>query len=274
MNLLQRYLIGRRARRDALAGIYQPEERIVAVLGRRPKFDAIGNVRHARMQQEMNMFPEMNELQGDVYNLQTQATRNTAPRVVLLLLLAFFAIETAAATGLMAELNIDTPERLLWGAMLAVLLVYLTYEAVRLHRSKWLYVVGPGLGILFVAMATARLEFFSDDGDDLASNWPAAIIMLGVTIGIPFAFEHFLKQYAEAIQIPKRMRVIRRRFRQMARKQRDAQRGVDHFERRGERWDDAAAQATAIYKVHHAFTRNSQATNSEPSEEDTDHVRN
>jgi hypothetical protein len=241
-----------RAREDARLGIYQPDEYIVASQGLEPGFDPVENLEHASIGNRLQN-PIIEELRRDLEREEDEGGQHQGYRGLAAMLGLVLCIEVAGAIHVMRTLGIESPERVIFGVALALVLFVAAWFAAQTEHRVRAIAAFVSLAVLVVALAVIRVDDNSTEGGTQAIDWATAVIMVGVTVGPALMAEYFLRKLAVVLPISRRVSRLKRRLRRAVRSTGRATDFVTSTSRQRRRWQQEAARRRALYNIaYHA----------------------
>jgi hypothetical protein len=246
--MIFRSAVRARARADAVRGIYQPDEYIIATQGPQPGFDPLANLEHAAIGNRLQE-PLIEETEQDVRREEDEITRHPNWLLLLVFLGLLLVVEESGGIYVMRTIGIPAPERIIFGSALAVGLFFTAWlisRAANHLRSAAALVV---FAILVAALTVIRVDDNAIEGGAVAVDWASAAIMVAVTVGPALMAEHLLRLLSPVLPIIRRIWRLRRRLTHLTKSRSGANRFVVNAARERSRWEREAATRRALYDV-------------------------
>lgn len=244
----------RRAREDARLGIYEADSYITATLGPEPTFDPVGNLRHANVGSRLQD-PTIEEVRSDLRREEDDMAHHPSAHLLLAFLLVLLFMECAGSTYVVRTLGIEPPERVVFGAALAVCIFFMTWLCSRAKNRVASIAALIALGLLGASLTVIRVAENAGDGASRAIGWATALIMMAITVGPAVMAEHVLRLLAPVLPIVRRRFRLGRRLGQAQFSQRTASWFVNRVASRREEWQQVSARMRAAYDIAHRAAR-------------------
>lgn len=278
MNLITKWSYKRGARRDAHSDLQSADDRIVAELGPRPKFDPVANPEHGEFSRVLGERVRIEELREDITRADDVSAGRAPPLAFTLGLVVAVAVEVLGAILIMRVLGVPPSERLPLGLALAVTLIGITGATAhrtserratpgrdsavpQAHkRSASTAIILAGYTAVVLAIAVVRVRSSADEESSQLEIVAQSLLMLATSIGPAWISEWLVRNRSPAAASHKLSRLLRTRLRDAERAQARAQAAVNQITRAGARWDIEAAQRRALYTTHHRLENAKGAT--------------
>jgi len=255
MTFFDNYHIARVARTDAMRGVSQAEDSIIARIGNKPVYEPQSNPSHLELSRAINPV-ERNELEDDERQVQGELAESPSLMGMDLLVAVLFLAEVLGALMVMRALGIQNPERLIYATSLAAFIFFLTgrlSQAQERSRRIWFPILLGIYGALVLGIAAVRMD--SATGDEFVSrgfSWGSTIIMVCATVGPAFLFDHVWRERRPVAVLKSKERGLKKRLFQLRRTHRAAQKRVNSIIEAGRTHDERRARMEARYKSTYA----------------------
>ncbi len=252
MRLWDRIRLPYRAEQDAEIGNEAIELRTIEMIGPRPAFDPEKNFAHRSVAFDLVNTAKQDELRPQVVAVREELTRHPSPRHLLLGIVGLLLVEALAGIGVFREEGFPNPDRTIFGLMLAVGIVALTWLSVRLgtkkpgiRRSPWFYFVVAAYGIVVLSVAFLRTEGGGED-----PSLPLAVLMVLLTAGTAWLIEYLIRLGAPAREQTRRLRRLEKELQIAEQPFLRAKATIEAIGWETERWEKHAEWIRAKYLLH------------------------
>jgi hypothetical protein len=252
MKLMDRIRLPYRAEQDAEVGIEALDFRTTEMIGQRPSFEPKTNLAHRSIAIDLGNTEEMDELRPKVIALKDELARHISPTILNLGIAGLLLVEALAGIGVFREEGFGNPDRVIFGLMLAIGIVALTWLTVRLgtrepglRRSRWFYVVVAAYAVVILSVAFLR----SSEGDS-APSLPLAVLMILLTVGAAWLIEHLIRFGKPGRELRRQLRTHENRLRVAETRFNRAKAMVEWFGWKAEHWDRNAEWIRARYLIY------------------------
>ena len=249
MKLWDRIRLPYRAEQDAEVGSEAVELRTMEMIGPRPVFEPEKNLAHRSVAYDLVNTTKQDELRPRVVALRQELTSHLSPRLLNLLIVGLLLVEALAGIGVFREQGFSNPDRTIFGVMLAVGIVSLTWLSVRLgtkkpgiRRSRWFYVVVGAYGVVILSVA-----FLRSGGSGEESSFPIAVLMVLLTVGAAWLIEYLIRLGAPARELTRRLRTLEKELWAAEMPYLRAKATIEAIGWETERWDENAEWIRAKY---------------------------
>ena len=164
---------------------------------------------------------------------------------------------TWAGIGVFREQGFSNPDRTIFGVMLAVGIVALTWLSVRLgakkpgiRRSRLVYVVVGAYGVVVLSVA-----FLRSGGSGEESSFPLAVLMVLLTVGAAWLIEYLIRLGAPAREFTRRLRTLEKELWAAEMPYLRAKATIEAIGWESEHWDKNAEGIRAKYLLHFRIRR-------------------
>jgi len=237
-----------RAKEDARFGLYRPDAYIIATLGPQPSFDPVGNYRHGEVGSRLQN-PSIEEIRQDIQREEDERGQHGSAPVLVAFLLFLLLVESAAGIYVMRTVGVESPDRVVYGAALAVGIFYVTWRCSHARSRIAAIAALLALGALISALTLVRVDENSAEDGSKAVDFATAIIMMAVTVGPAVMAEHVLRQLGPILPALRRVLRLRGRLSSALRQQKSAIRFVAETADRREAWQNESARLRALYDI-------------------------
>ena len=252
MKLMDRIRLPYRAEQDAEVGIEALDFRTTEMIGQRPSFEPKTNLAHHSIAIDLVDTAEQDELRPKVIALKEELARHISPTILTLGIAGLLLVEALAGIGVFREEGFGNPDRVIFGLMLAIGIVALTWLTVRLgtrepglRRSRWFYVAVAAYAVVILSVAFLR----SSEGDS-APSLPLAVLMILLTVGAAWLIEYLIRIGKPGRDLRRQLRTQGKRLHAAERRFNRAKATVEWFGWKAEQWDRNAEWIRARYLIY------------------------